>query len=278
MATTLRTISERMIGYRFQRAKLPALVRPLFASAFLLLVAHAALADRTFVLVHGAFVGGWYWDPVANGLRQKGHRVFAVDLTGHGTKADENGPDVTIDQHIRDVVEAIEDSGEPVILVSHSYGGRPATGAWDVARDQIAAVIFVEAVAPYGSGQFALPDERSQRAELVKNNPVAIETGLLQPGPQLQLRYPKHTIVPQSIRALYSAVPLALGPLPDTPGAYVVGSHCQAPIFRQYARKVAQERTWTIWEIESGHDVVGDASEILTRLLDKLAQELPTAK
>ena len=120
-------------------------------------LAHPALAkQQTYVLVHGAHVGAWYWKPVVLGLRERGHRVVAVDLTGHGTRASENSADVTLEQHIDDVVEAIRSTGERVVLVSHSYGGRPATGAWDRARDSIAAVIFLEAMSPYGTGENAL--------------------------------------------------------------------------------------------------------------------------
>ena len=276
MNTISRMINQRRIKSVFQSKRLSQFLHPLIAAAFLLVPGQAAQADKSFVLVHGAFVGAWYWDPVASGLRQKGHRVVAVDLTGHGTRAGENGPDVTIDQHISDVVAAIESADTPVILVAHSYGGRPATGAWDVARDRIEAVIFIEAAAPYGSGPLALPDEKGQRAKMMQLDPEAIAAGLLQPPPQLQQRYPGKPIAPQSLRALYAAVPLTNGPLPDTPGAFVLGAQSDARIFRQYAGRVAEQRGWTVWEIESGHDVVADAGETLTRLLDKLAQELPT--
>ena len=84
-------------------------------------------------------------------------------------------------------------------------------------------------------------------------------------------------LVPQSIQALHAAVPLTRGPLPDTPGAYVIGSNSTARLFRSYARAVQKERGWEIWEIETGHDMVHDNADVVTRLIDKLSRELTGA-
>jgi len=37
---------------------------------------------RTYVLVHGAWHGGWCWRDVAKSLEDNGHRVFTPTLTG----------------------------------------------------------------------------------------------------------------------------------------------------------------------------------------------------
>lgn len=44
--------------------------------------ARAQSARKTFVLVHGAFAGGWIWRRVSDQIEQKGHQVFAPTLTG----------------------------------------------------------------------------------------------------------------------------------------------------------------------------------------------------
>jgi hypothetical protein len=41
----------------------------------------------TFVLVHGAFHGGWCWRDVAASLRATGHAVFTPTLTGLGERS-----------------------------------------------------------------------------------------------------------------------------------------------------------------------------------------------
>ena len=38
----------------------------------------------TYILVHGAWAGGWCWDKVVPLLKQAGHQVETLDLPGHG--------------------------------------------------------------------------------------------------------------------------------------------------------------------------------------------------
>ena len=247
----------------------------LILALFLTAAASLAEAGPPIVLVHGSFVGAWYWDPVVEGLKARGHEVIAVELTGDDAAADPAS--VTLDDHIRDVVGAIEAAPGKVVLVAHSYGGRPATGAWDIARDRIAAVILLEAVAPSGPGPLALPYDADQRTALEAAYPDAVAKGALPVPAYVSKRYPDKPLVPQSIQALHAAVPLTRGPLPDTPGAYVIGSNSTARLFRSYARAVQKERGWEIWEIETGHDMVHDNADVVTRLIDKLSRELTGA-
>ena len=62
----------------------------------------------TFVLVHGAWHGGWKWREVAPLLRAAGHEVFAPSLTGLGDRAHLARPDIDLELHIRDLVSLLE--------------------------------------------------------------------------------------------------------------------------------------------------------------------------
>jgi len=53
----------------------------------LIRTAHAQSAPRTFLLIHGAWVGGWYWRRVSDLLQLKGHKVFSPTLTGLGERS-----------------------------------------------------------------------------------------------------------------------------------------------------------------------------------------------
>ena len=83
----------------------------------------------TFVLVPGAWQGGWCWQRVTPRLRAAGHEVYTPTLTGLGERAHLARPDVDLDTHIQDVVNVLtyEDLHE-VILVGHSYAGIVVTG------------------------------------------------------------------------------------------------------------------------------------------------------
>ena len=74
-----------------------------------------------YVLVHGAFGGGWVWDDVAERLASDGHPLHVVNrLPSAGTDPDSLG-DLTADaDHVRRV---LDESDEAAILVGHSYSG-----------------------------------------------------------------------------------------------------------------------------------------------------------
>lgn len=96
-----------------------------------------------FVLVPGAWLGGWAWDEVASGLRARGHDIRALTLSG--LDGGEGAESVDLDHQVADIVEAIERDGlREVVLVGHSYGGWPVTGAADRIPDRLSRVVYVD--------------------------------------------------------------------------------------------------------------------------------------
>ena len=61
-----------------------------------------------FVLVHGAWHGGWCYRDTANELRGRGHIVVTPTLTGVGERSHASNEAITLETHIRDVVGCIE--------------------------------------------------------------------------------------------------------------------------------------------------------------------------
>ena len=57
-----------------------------------------------FVLVHGAWIGGWYWRPIAQKLRAAGHEAYAPTLTGLGERIHLMNPSINLVTHVTDVV------------------------------------------------------------------------------------------------------------------------------------------------------------------------------
>ena len=85
-----------------------------------------------FVLVHGAWHGGWCWRFVAPTLRRAGHDVYTPTLTGLGERAHLARPGIDLDLHVQDVVALLEaEDLHEVVLLGHSYGGMVVTGAAD---------------------------------------------------------------------------------------------------------------------------------------------------
>ena len=82
------------------------------------------------VLVHGAWGGAWIWRRVLGPLRAAGHEVHAVTLTGDGERAHLRRPDISLQDHVADVLGLIDaEELRELVLVGHSYGGMVITGA-----------------------------------------------------------------------------------------------------------------------------------------------------
>ncbi|MGW5642769.1 alpha/beta fold hydrolase [Saccharopolyspora sp. NPDC003752] len=110
----------------------------------------------TIVLVPGFWLGAWAWDDVTRELRELGHDVHAVTLPGLADRAAEAGPEVGVETHIADLVGLIEDNDlREVVLVGHSGGNVPVTGAADRVPDRVARVVYVDA-GPMPSGMAVL--------------------------------------------------------------------------------------------------------------------------
>jgi pimeloyl-ACP methyl ester carboxylesterase len=110
-----------------------------------------------FVIVHGAWGGGWEWTPVAGLLRRRGHQVFTPTLTGMGDRAHLGRHEpVGLATHVQDVVATIEfENLDDVVLCGASFGGMPVTGAADLVAERISLVIYIDGLVPQ-DGQSAL--------------------------------------------------------------------------------------------------------------------------
>ena len=103
----------------------------------------------TFVLVHGAWHGGWCWEKVVPLLEAAGHAVYAPTLTGLAERAAELSPDVGLDTHIQDVTALLQEKNlYGVILVGHSYGGMVITGVVDAVPERIAHLVYLDTFVP----------------------------------------------------------------------------------------------------------------------------------
>ncbi len=128
----------------------------------------------TYVLVHGAYQGGWIWQPVATRLRAAGHTVYAPTLDGCAERQHQVRAGITVETHAKEVSGLLfyEDLRD-VVLVGTSAGGMVIQKAAEQARDRIGRLAFVDALA-------LLPGER---VDAIVKRPTPNRMGDLTTGP-----------------------------------------------------------------------------------------------
>jgi pimeloyl-ACP methyl ester carboxylesterase len=106
-------------------------------------------AKRTYVLVHGAWHGGWVWRDIIPELRAMGHTVTAPTLTGLGERRHIAQDTADLKTHIEDIVAHVEmEDLHNVTLVGWSYGGMVITGVLARITNKIRSMIYLDAFLP----------------------------------------------------------------------------------------------------------------------------------
>ena len=135
-----------------------------------------------FVLVHGAFAGGWIWGPLAERLEAAGHQVEAPDLPGAG---DDETPfeEVTLDRYAERICEVLDAGPEQSTLVGNSMGGVVMTQAAARRPEKVKRLIYVAAFMPAdGQSLIELTQLPEGAGDLVQETvvvPASFSSGLL---------------------------------------------------------------------------------------------------
>jgi pimeloyl-ACP methyl ester carboxylesterase len=127
----------------------------------------------TYVLVHGAWHGSWCWERLVPLLEQKGHRVEAHDLPGHGRDRTPVS-EVSMEAYVDSVCKILDAQSEPVILVGHSLGGVTITQAAEYRPEKVKLLVYIAAVLlRNGESPLNVPDTDS----LLGPNMIMAEDG-----------------------------------------------------------------------------------------------------
>ncbi len=228
----------------------------------------------TFVLVHGAYHGGWCWRKTATILRLAGHVVYTPTLTGLGERTHLASRETTLDTHIQDIASILEfEDLDPVILIGHSYGGFVVSGVAEKVPERLRLLVFVDALIPHdgaSAGEQFGPDALAalQRAAEVEGHGwlVPITVGIPDPATATSIfGVTKEADLKWMREKLNRFHPLAcftqkirLGRHdPSIVPRFVI--ECVQPGQRGRATqqaKLAREARWGYHQIVSGHDVM----------------------
>lgn len=217
----------------------------------------------TFVIVHGAWGGGWTWQYVARRLRSAGHEVFTPTLTGMGERIHLATPDVDLATHVLDVVNVLEaEDLHDVVLAGHSYGGMPITGVAERVPERLSHLVYLDAFVPR-DGESLLdllgPRAHAETERAWQNSDDGWR--VLWPGDTTTPRpWPPATphFVPQPWKTFSRPLAVRNPAAAALPRTYV---RCTADkgqgddaFERSWAR--AQEGGWRLRELDGGHDAV----------------------
>ncbi len=213
----------------------------------------------TFVLVHGAWHGGWCWRLLRPFL--KGHEIYAPSLTGLGERKHLARSEIDLDTHIADVVSLLEmEDLREVVLVGHSYGGMVISGAADRVPERIARLVYLDAFVPE-NGRCALDYVVPERAARMREEGAKVGDITPPPLSLWGITQPEHMdfIKPREVRHPYRtmAQPIRLsGKAARIPKTFV---HCSSPAtgsFDQFATKYGNDPAWSFYELKTGHDAM----------------------
>jgi pimeloyl-ACP methyl ester carboxylesterase len=233
-----------------------------------------------FVIVHGAWGGAWSWNRyVAPLLRQAGHEVHTVTLTGLGERAHLASPEIDLDTHIQDVVNILfyEDLRD-VILVGHSYGGMVITGVADRCPERLRHLVYLDAAVPSDGQAIADqwgPERRQERIERAERDG---EGWRIPPGP-MQADDPPEIVAwaqprrnGQPIKTFTQPIRLTRGEttLPRTFVYCSVGKTADNPAAER-ARRIQADPRWHFVELATGHNLHYSAPKQTVDILCRVA-------
>jgi pimeloyl-ACP methyl ester carboxylesterase len=236
-----------------------------------------------YVLVHGAWHGGWCYRDTAAALRKAGHTVHAPTHTGVGQRAHLASANITLDTHIRDVVGCIEsEEVDDVILVGHSYGGMVITGVADRLGAKVKSLVYLDAFVPQhedsliGLLRQALPPDVAQLfVGGFRGAALAGHSGHTQPIPAEMFNvspenraWVDRRCVPQSLATFEMPLLLAGGGAAVKQRTYILADGWDPSPFRHFAKLYDGKPGWDVVSFPCGHDVMVDMP---AQLAEKLA-------
>ncbi len=246
--------------------------------------ARAQGSRPVFLLVHGAWHGGWCWRRVADRLEAAGTRVLTPTLTGCGERAHLMSPEIGLETHIQDVIAVIEaEELTRVHLCGHSYAGMVVTGVCDRLKDRIASVLYLDAALP-SDGQSMI----TQSPGITREAIAATEAGLralapdgvaMQVLPDMTIfgvagggedeAWLKRRLTPHPLRTWLDPISLSNG---GSDGLRRTYAHCVDPVLPQSAfplhhARLADDPGWNTTTLPTGHDAMVTRPDLVAALL-----------
>lgn len=241
--------------------------------------AQAQGAPKTFVLVHGAWHGGWCWRRVADRLERMGHKVYAPTLTGLCDRSHLLTKDIGLDTHATDIANLVKWEGlGDIVLVGHSYGGMLLPMIADKVGPSIASLVLLDAFYPEaGEGLLDLASPRTKEALAAA---IAKGDTTIAPIPAAAFNvnekdraWVDKQCTPHPARTLVDKISAAAATAREKVGkkAYVRAGAYANVAFDAGLAKAKANAAWKTYTVPCGHDVMVDMPDRLVEILVEVA-------
>ncbi len=232
-------------------------------------------AAPVFVLVHGAWHGGWCWQRVQAALAAQGHRVYAQSLSGLGDRSHLLHAGIGLDTHVDDVVQLVEwEDLSSVVLCGHSYGGMVITGAAERLLPRLKALVYLDAFVPHAANVSLLDlgdaASRARREALAAQSgngtlpPLSAEAMRVNPADRAWV---DAKCTPHPFRSFQQGLPSVAAHERVTRKVYVRATGMPAPVYDRTADARRGRPGWSVEELPFGHDLMVDAPRQVADIL-----------
>ena len=231
-----------------------------------------------FVLVHGAWHGGWCWKKVKILLEKQGHSVYTPTLTGLGERSHLLNEEIGLDTHIQDIVSVLEyEDLKNVVLVGHSYGGMVITGVAGRVADRLSRLIYLDAFLPENGKALKdyLPRNNSENNQSQQNRDwkvpprsTAAEFGVKE---KEDIEWTEKRLGPQSAKTFVQPVTIEK-PIPDSLKKFYIRLTDDSPWFIEAAEKAGANGFKTITYLGGGHDAMISQPEKMAEIFSSITE------
>ena len=231
---------------------------------------------KTFVLIHGAYHGGWCWRKVVDILEKQGHKVYAPSLTGLADRSHLLSMNLTLDTHITDIVNLFkwEDINNGCLAV-HSGGGWPGSGALEQIGDRVSSIVWVDAFIPK-NGESQLDqispfsrqalEEAMARGEAGRKPPKASQYAFS----EKDYAWMDSKLTPQPNSIVRDAIKLTGAMQKVAKKTFIRAPKYPQKMFDQAYEECTADPSWTTYVTDnSHHDIMIDQPEWLAGIMLK---------
>jgi len=227
----------------------------------------------TFVLVHGAFQGGWVYARVARLLREAGHEVYTPTLTGLGERSHLAHHAINLDTHIQDIVSVFKHEDiTDAILCGHSYGGMVISGVAGEVGERVRALVYIDAFAP-ADGQ-SLLDISGAEAAVAFLAQASGSGGMIPPIPAAMFNVNAEDAArvdamstPQPLATFVQGVRTGVDSNAVANRTYVFAAANGGDWFVSTHARLKDHPRWKMHSIECGHSIMLDRPQELASIL-----------